>query len=162
MHSYHPSHLCPTGNEYNKPDVTNVYGSLQSAQALLLPACIPRKQHWLKIKRKETLQVLMQSAFSTKPKLLQHPKESAVQLESKRLHYLVQNNLSNRRVNCHPPEQSLSSQHDSSQLLSIKMRKRDESISECNKVKIIGTCWRGRGEHSTRYRSRPTSFTRPS
>lgn len=76
----------------------------------------------------------MPSALSTKTNLLQHPKEYAVQLRSQCLHYLVQNNLSNREVNCHTPEQNLSSQQDSSQLFRIKMRKWDEFISKCNKV----------------------------
>lgn len=73
--SYHPLHLCPTGNEYNKPDITKVYGSLQSAWTLLQSVSTLRKQYWLKIKRNETLQILIPSAFSTKTKLLRHPKK---------------------------------------------------------------------------------------
>lgn len=91
--SYHALHVCPTGNQHNKPAITKVYGSLQSAQALLLPANILRKQHWLKIKSNKTLLIPMPSAFSVKTKLLQHPKEGRIQLKSKHLHYLVQNGI---------------------------------------------------------------------
>ncbi|EOA99162.1 hypothetical protein Anapl_17089 [Anas platyrhynchos] len=70
--------LDSSGNQHNKPAITKVYGSLQSAQALLLPANILRKQHWLKIKSNKTLLIPMPSAFSVKTKLLQHPKEGRV------------------------------------------------------------------------------------
>lgn len=101
----------------------------------------------------------MPSALSTKTNLLQHPKEYAVQLRSQCLHYLVQNNLSNREVNCHAPEQNLSSQQDSSQLFSIKMRKWDEFISKCNKV-ILSVPAGEEGGNSTKSRNLWKSFSR--
>lgn len=68
MHGYPLLRACLARYQHNNPLITKVYGSLPSAQALLLPGSILRKQHWLKIKSNKKLPIIAPSAFSVKTK----------------------------------------------------------------------------------------------